>query len=730
MTLAQNDPQATRLSQTTPAGAATQREAQATPPLTMQISGKLSGRGHARPKQADAKLDPELQEQLTALFQHGQHQQAAARCAELLNSHRKSAFLWELLGRCHLAQAALDEAATCLNKACELNPTSATTFAAMGDVYRRQNRPEDAVALYKKALALDSTCLSALNNLGNTLLDQDRIIEADQCFASAIDQAPDNAQLLYNRANIQRQLGNLGIARDLYGRAARFAPGFLEARYNLAQLTGMAGDRVEAIRNLEQILLARPNDDRARAQKLRLMADLCDWRWLDEYQDHRRHLGLRGSACAPQAQIGLEDNPDLLRIRMQAHASAGLQSDPAPQRPRAETRPPQLRVGYFVSSNQDLDALRLLDSLLARHDQSRFSLYVYTASAPRADLVGVLHRDIRGLSPTTIKTQAVADQLDIAIDLTSYTQEADATVFSARIAPVQIAMPGFPGTMGTPAYDYIVGDAVTCPPGSERYFEEHLIRLPHSYQSVSGPQDLSGHQFSRRDCGLPDEAFVFCSFTAGHAITPREFDIWMRLLTKIDGSVLWLADHPEEAQAALRQAAGDRRVDPDRVIFATPCTGEERMARSMVADLFLDSFTLNAGPAARDALVAGLPVLTMAGRQFAARTTASLLAAAGMEELQTTTPQAYEARALELASDRDQLMALRSKLRLMQSKAPLFDTASYMLDLERGLDMVFARHCDALLPQHVTVPAEDVLPAKPADSYSAAQTAGTPIHAA
>ncbi|ATG37032.1 putative UDP-N-acetylglucosamine-peptide N-acetylglucosaminyltransferase [Phaeobacter piscinae] len=730
MTLAKNDPQATGLSHTTPVGAATQREAQATPPLTMQISGKLSGRGTRLPQQKDIKLDPELQEQLTALFQHGQYQQAATQCAELLNSHRKSAFLWELLGRCHLAQTALDEAATCLNKACELNPTSATTFAAMGDVYRLQNRSEDAVALYRKALALDSTCLPALNNLGNTLLDQDRIIEADQCFANAIDQAPDNAQLLYNRANIQRQLGNLGIARDLYGQAARFAPGFLEARYNLAQLTGMAGDRVEAIRNLEQILLARPNDDRARAQKLRLMADLCDWRWLDEYQDHRRHLGLRGSACAPQAQIGLEDNPDLLRIRMQAHASAGLQADPAPQRPRAETRPQQLRVGYFVSSAQDLDALRLLDSLLARHDQSRFSLYVYTASAPRADLVGVLHRDIRGLSPTTIKTQAVADQLDIAIDLTSYTHEADATVFSARIAPVQVAMPGFPGTMGTPTYDYILGDAITCPPGSERYFEEHLIRLPHSYLSISGPQDLSGHQFSRRDCGLPDEAFVFCSFTASHAVTPREFDIWMRLLTKIDGSVLWLADYAEEAQAALRTAAGDRSVDPSRLIFAAPCTGEERMARSMVADLFLDSFTLNAGPAARDALVAGLPVLTMAGRQFAARTTASLLAAADMEELVTTTPQAYEARAQTLAGDRDQLMALRSKLRLMQSKAPLFDTARYMQDLERGLDIVFARHCDALPPQHVAVPAEDPLPKPPVDRFSHGKVAVPPIHAA
>ncbi|MFV1491248.1 tetratricopeptide repeat protein [Phaeobacter sp. JH18-32] len=730
MTLAQNDQQATSLSQTTPAGAATQREAQATPPLTMQISSKLSGRSRRLPPQDNAKLDPEHQEQLTALFQHGHFQQAATRCAELLNSHRRSAFLWELLGRCHLAQTALDEAATCLNKACELNPTSATTFAAMGDVYRRQNRPVDAIALYKKALTLDSTCLPALNNLGNTLLEQDRIIEADQCFATAIDQAPDNAQLLYNRANIQRQLGNMGIARDLYGQAARFAPNFLEARYNLAQLTGMIGQQSEAIRHLDQILLARPNDDRARAQKLRLMAELCDWRWLDEYQEHRRHLGLRGSACAPQAQIALEDNPDLLRIRMQAHASSRPQSDPAPQRPRAETRPQRLRVGYFVSSAQDLDALRLLDSLLARHDQSRFALYVYGASAPRADLVGVHHRDIRGLSATTIKTQVIADQLDIAIDLTSYTHEADATVFSARIAPVQIAMPGFPGTMGTPAYDYILGDAVTCPPGSERYFEEHVIRMPHSYQSITALQDLSGHQFSRRDCGLPDDAFVFCSFTASHALTPREFDIWMRLLARVEGSVLWLPDYPEEAQAALRQAASDRRVDPDRVIFAAASTGEERMARSMVADLFLDSFTLNAGPAARDALAAGLPVLTMAGRQFAARTTASLLAAADMEDLLTTTPQAYEARALELAEDRDQLLALRSKLRLMQTKAPLFDTTRYMRDLERGLDMVFARHSDALLPQHVTVPAEDVVPAKPTDSYSAAQTAGTPIHAA
>ncbi|APG45815.1 tetratricopeptide repeat protein [Phaeobacter porticola] len=730
MTLAHTDQQATDLTQTTPIAGATQREAQVTPPLTMQISGRLSGRGRSQPQQGGVNLDPEVQEQLTALFQHGQYQQAATRCAELLKTRRKCAFLWELLGRCQLAQTALDEAATCLNKACELNPASSTTFAAMGDVYRRQNRPEDAIALYKKALSLDPACLPALNNLGNTLLDLDRIIEADQCFATAIDQAPDNAQLLYNRANIQRHLGNIGIARDLYGQAARFAPGFLEARYNLAQLTGQDGNQTEAIRHLDQILLARPADDRARALKLRMMAELCDWRWLDEYGDHRRHLGLRGSACAPQALLGLEDNPDLMRIRMQAHANAGLQSETSPQKPPAQTRPRRLKIGYFISASQDLDALRLLDSLLMRHDQNRFAVYVYSASTPRADVGHVHHRNIRGLSATTIKTQAVADELDIAVDLTSFGLEADTTVFSARIAPVQIAMPGFPGTMGTPAYDYMLGDTVTCPPGSERYYEEHLIRMPHSYQSGTGFQDLSGHQFSRHDCGLPDDAFVFCSFAASHAVTPKEFDIWMRLLAKTEGSVLWLPDYPEQAQAALCLAAEDRKVSADRIVFATAATGEERMARCMVADLFLDTMTMNAGPAARDALCAGLPVLSVAGRQFAARTSASLLTAAGLKELLATTVQEYEAHALELTRDRDQLMALRAKLRMMQAKAPLFDTARYIRDLERGFDLVFDRHCKGLMPQHVDVPTEDGLLLSAGERLAVAAPTSAPVHAA
>ena len=730
MTLAPTDRQANDPTNSGILAADPQRDAHTAPPLTMKLSGQLPGRSRSLPPQAAKALDPDLQEQLTALYQHGQYQQAAARCAELLNTHRKSAFLWELLGRCHLAQNALDEAATCLNKACELQPTSATTFAAMGDVYKRQNRGQDALALYKKALSLDPACLPALNNMGNTLLEQDKIIEADECFAKAIEQAPDNAQLLYNRANIQRQLGNVDVACKLYEQAARYAPNFLEARYNLAQMAGQAGRQAEAIHHLEQILVARPADDRARARKLRLMAELCDWRWIDEYQAHRRNLGLRGSACAPQALIGLEDNPDLLRIRMQAHAHAAPTAEPAHLAAATDSRPIQLRIGYFVSSARDRDALDRLDTLLAQHDTSRFALYAYVAGPAREGCAHVHHRDLRGLAASTIRTQAQADKLDIAIDLTSFTEEVETQVFGARIAPVQIALPGFPGTMGTLAYDYLLTDAVTCPPGSERYFEEHLIRMPHSYHGSIEAPDLSGHQFSRRDCGLPDDGFVFCTLAPSHAITPREYDIWMRLLTKVDDSVLWMPAYPTKAQVALRKEAEARGVSPERLIFGPACDGSERMARAKVADLFLDTFTLNAGPTAREALIAGLPVLSMAGRQFAARTTASLLTAAGLGELLTTSEKTYEARALELAEDRDQLMTLRSKLRLMQAKAPLFDNSRYARDLERGFEMAFARCLEGLPPQHMTVPAntapDPVIPAE----FAPVRAASGPIHAA
>lgn len=655
----------------------------------------------------------EVQKGLVRDYESGQYGQVAANCASLLNSHRRSHFLWEILGNCHLKNGHLDEAATCLNKACELNPKAPSSFAALADVYRAQGDMNNAIALYEKSLSLDPDLLPSLNNLARVLSDLNRMPEALPLLEKAVTLAPNNPTLLYNYGNALRKSGDMTRAKALLEKATELAPQLVEAQYNLAQMQSLDGDKEQAIERFEAVLVKNPGDDRTRSDKLHAQAQLNDWRWIDEYQAHRRHLGLTGTACAPFTALTFEDNPDLLRLRTQAYANEIM---PAPKAATRQTpcpdglRPDRLRIGYFSSDFHDHATMRLMAGLFEAHDQTRFHITAYSydgapADATRSRVMKSVSqfKDLSAASDQAVLDLVKSDELDIAVDLKGFTGDSRSRLFSDRLAPVQISYLGFPGTLGSSAFDYLIGDHVTCPAGSERYYEEHLIRMPHSYQVNDNTRKLSSQQFTRKDCGLPQDGFVFCSFNNSYKITPREFDIWMRLLAQVDGSVLWLLDTSETSKANLRREAQARGIDAERLIFAPRAAQPEHLARHQVADLFLDTFVVNAHTTASDALWAGLPVLTLPGRQFAARVGASLLQAVGMPELIATSEADYEARALNLAQDLDALAKLRGKLHRNRQTAPLFDTKGFTRDLEQAFDMSFEHHLRGRAPVHLNV---------------------------
>src|SRR5262249_59847078 len=121
---------------------------------------------------------------------------------------------------------------------------------------------------------------------------------------------------------------------------------------------------------------------------------------------------------------------------------------------------------------------------------------------------------------------------------------------------------------------------------------------------------------------------VLCCFNNSYKITPEAFDVWVRLLQAIDGSVLWLSGANASAVANLRRAASARGVVAERLVFAPKIPSlEDHLARHRLADLFLDTLNYNAHSTASDALWAGLPVLTCAGATFASRGAGSLLGA-------------------------------------------------------------------------------------------------------
>ncbi len=665
-------------------------------------------------------LNPPLDQQnlLLADCDAGLQTSVAAKCAALLNTYRKSHFLWGVLGNCHLHAKNLDEAATCLNKACELNPRDPASFCSLGEVYRAQGHTENALALYKKALSLDPAHLDSLTNMASTLLDLGRLAEAIPLFSEAARQAPDNADILFNYSNALLKSGQKLQAKALLEQTIELAPQLVEAQYNLAQLQTMAGDTEQAIVGFEAVLEKNPGNDSARAAKLHAQAKLNDWSWIEEYQNNRRQLGLTGKPCAPFYALTFEDNPDLLRLRTQAYATALLPmvqpvvqpAAPLAADPETTARPHRLRIGYFSSDYHDHATMRLMAGLLEAHDKSRFDIIAYSYDTAPADAMRSRvsravssFRDISQMSDADVMKMVQQDGLDIAVDLKGFSGDSRTALFSHRLAPLQMSYLGFPGTLGTTALDYFICDHVSCPPGSERFFEEYLIRMPHSHQANDNKRSVSGRQFTRKDCGLPNEGFVFCSFNSSYKITPAEFDIWMRLLDQVEGSVLWLLDCGESAKTNLRREAEQRGQNPNRLIFAPRVPQADHLARHPVADLFLDTFVVNGHATASDALWAGLPVLTLPGQQFAARVGASLVSAIGLPEMIATSAADYEARALELAHDADALAALRSKLQRNRLATSLFDTLAFTRMLERAFDMAHSRLQTGLPPAHLEV---------------------------
>ncbi|MDH5512215.1 MAG: hypothetical protein OEY27_03290, partial [Gammaproteobacteria bacterium] len=285
------------------------------------------------------------------------------------------------------------------------------------------------------------------------------------------------------------------------------------------------------------------------------------------------------------------------------------------------------------------------------------------------------------------------------VDLNGFTGNDRLLVFARRVAPVQINYLGYPGTIGADYMDYIIADSTVIPPEHRAYYDEKIVYLPHSFQANDSSKEISDRFFTRAELGLPDGAFVFCSFNNSFKITPDLFDIWMRLLGTVQNSVLWLSETNPTAAGNLVHEAVKRGVSPDRLIFA-PRTQNlaDHLARHRQADLFLDSFYFNAHTNASNALWAGLPVLTRLGENFAGRVAASLLNAVGLPELITLNHADYEALAIELATQPERLAAIRRKLALNRTTHPLFDTARFTRNIEAAYSKMYIRYLAGLAP--------------------------------
>jgi predicted O-linked N-acetylglucosamine transferase (SPINDLY family) len=467
----------------------------------------------------------------------------------------------------------------------------------------------------------------------------------------------------------------------------------------------------EAIAAYDRALSIKPDLECIEGSRLNAKMNLCNWERLDEERNNLTETVISGKANTdPLVMLRLSD---LSEVHLRCARSRIAVKHP--QKVKSIWKNTiymheKIHVGYVSADLHKHATAHLIAELFELHDKARFSITAFSLgrddkSDMRRRLVGAFDRfiDCRVLSDYQVASAIAGAEIDILIDLKGFTQDARTNIFAHRPAPVQVNYLGYPGSMGAPYIDYIIGDATLLSTANESFYTEKVVQLPNSYQPNDRKRQISSKIFTRREVGLPESGFVFCCFNDNYKILPSTFASWMRILRSVDSSMLWLLAETQTATLNLRKQAEKCSIDPSRLVFANRLDLPEHLARHQLVDLFLDTLPYNAHTTASDALWAGVPVLTQVGNAFAGRVAASLLNAVGLPELITHSAEEYEALAIELALQPEKLNAIKQKLARGRLATPLFNTPLYTRHLEAAYEAMYHRYQAGLPPDHIVI---------------------------
>ena len=608
-------------------------------------------------------------------------------------------------------KCSFDAAIKCFKNTIKLRPNFAPAYFALGLLELELGKADKAVAYSKQVLAIKPDYAEAYITMGKAFEIQLKLDEAISYYRKAIFIKNDCQQAYEYIGNVLRKQDNFCDAISAYSKAIEIQSDYTAAYVNLSEIYVIQNRYDLAIENLENLLRLKPELEMVRAQRLFYQAQICDWRAITKDRHLLPNLGISKETIAPFTLSPLEDAPKRHRLRAELYAKFRFNQTALKLEHKPSQKTARIRVGYFSSDFYNHATMALMSQVFALHDKARFEVIIYSYGVRKdneiteklMNNVNIFH-DVSEMTDRQIVEMARSEKLDLAIDLKGYTEENRLELFAYGLAPVQISHLGYPGTLGTKFIDYFIADPVLIPEDKRDYYSEKIIYLPNSYQPNDNKRFISDKAITREEAELPIDSFVFCCFNDNYKITPKEFDIWMRLLNKVEGSVLWLLRSNSSAEMNMKREAVARGIDAERLVFAEKMPHAEHLARHRLADLFLDTFNVNAHTTASDALWAGLPIITKLGENFAARVAGSLLNAVGLPELITENESDYEALILDLSTNPKRLDEIKRKLADNLLSKPLFDTQKYTNHLETAYEQAFETYRKGRPPEVIIVP--------------------------
>ena len=557
----------------------------------------------------------------------------------------------------------------------------------LGFIELSQKKYKDALNYLTKAkLLIKKNNLKLIFGIVNCLLALKDFDKARFILNEAIENDPKAELLIFNYAKFEEDLLNFNQAIKLYERGLKIDPNNFKALSNLGSLYQKTQNYPSAVQIYKKAIRLQPNISHLKVSLLTSKAFACDWSDIQYTKDLLKRIDLEDQAICPFELLPLEDNPKnhLKRSKKYFHSEFERESKNISFIPKNK-----IRIGYFSADFFKHATMFLMRRIFELHDKNKFEIFIYSFSNKQDIFTEELKNNvdkftnISNLSDEDAVYLARKDGIDIAVDLKGFTKNTRLSIFSYRVAPIQISYLGYPGTIGASCIDYIIADKIVIPEIYKKFYSEEVVYMPDCYQCNDSLREESKKILKKSDLGLNDDNFIFACFNANNKITSEEFDIWMNLLKRIDNSILWLYKSNDYSANNLKKESEKRGVESSRIIFADRVSNDLHLSRIKCADLFLDTFNYNAHTTASDALWANIPIITRQGKSFSARVCSSLLKSLNLDELIVKNNTEYEEKALFIAKNKNYLKELKYRLNQNKLKSPLFDSEKFTRNIEK-----------------------------------------------
>lgn len=552
----------------------------------------------------------------------------------------------------------LDEAIERLTQAVTASSSHVPYRVDLAALLSKADRPAEAISHLVAALQLKGDIPEVHNNLGVVLEQLGRFAEAAAACRNAIRLRPDFVQAHHNLGKALRKAGDPQGSLEAYRTAIRLRPDSIAGHDGVLGAADDLGDANTACAALRRLVELQPDAPGVRSALLYTLHYHPDVGPAELYEAH----------CQWDHHFGMGDRRD-----------AGFENAAASDR--------RIRIGYLSPDLRDHTVTRFIGAALKHHDRDRFEVFCYSnlddpdQVTNRIQLQVEYWRDIVGMPDEQAERIIRDDRIDLLVDLRGHGSNNRLTVFARKPAPIQLNMVGYFDTTGMSAMDYRVTDAWQDPPGqSEQFHRERLIRMPHSFWCYIADGDAPPVT------PPPSEqagTITFGSLNKLIKVNEVCARLWAGVLEAVPGSRLLLAIASEQAADAIRARLAAAGLPADRLVLMPKAPSRrEYLERFGQMDIALDPFPFNGITTTCDGLWMGVPCVSLTGPTTVSRAGRSILHAAGLGELSTTTPEAFVHTAAKLCRDRSRLREVRLGMRQRLLTSPLMDHVGFTRALE------------------------------------------------